>query len=261
MDSAGKSFISAKVNLTDFSAVISDVDYTLVDFDRGHRAAIGALAKIFGKQLANEMNWMFHVVLEGLRRAEDANWQERMAFQEVMSQIQQLQAPSLTIDGLKPWSRESWMILAARKLGIVLTPGQVEVGRDVYWNTLSENIVLYEDAKAFLEVIQQVGIPLVLMTSSDSICRVAEDYSVLYDPAYSEQYKRRRLKRLPLTYQALVIGDPIDKPDPRFFDKVFQAVAELGNFPMDKILVVGDSERSDLQEPRRRGCATLLVTT
>jgi len=57
----------------------------------------------------------------------------------------------------------------------------------------------------------------------------------------------------------IVIGDPIDKPDPRFFDKVFQAVAQYGSFPMEKILVIGDSERSDLQEPKRRGCATFLV--
>ena len=249
-----------KVNLADFSVVVSDIDYTLVDFGTGHRAAIEALAQIFGRQLANEVNWMFHLVLEGLRRTEDVNWQERMVFQEVLSQMHQLQAPSLTMYGLKPWSRESWLILVAKKLQIVLTPEQVEAGRDLYWNTLSENIVLYEDAKAFLEAIRQVGIPLILMTSSDSICRVADDYSVLYDPAYSEQYKMRRLERLPLSYQELVIGDPIDKPDPRFFDKVFQTVAQYENFPMEKILVIGDSERSDLQEPRRRGCRTLLVT-
>jgi FMN phosphatase YigB (HAD superfamily) len=249
-----------KVNLADFSVVVSDIDYTLVDFGTGHRAAIEGLAQIFGRHLANEVNWMFHLVLEGLRRAENVNWQERMAFQEAMSQIQQLQAPSLTLYGLKPWSRESWIILTARKLQIILTPEQVEAGRDSYWDTLSENIVLYEDAKAFLEAIRQIGTPLILMTSSDSICRVAEDYSVLYDPTYSEQYKMRRLERLPISYQELVIGDPIDKPDPRFFDKVFQAVAQYGDFPMEKILVIGDSERSDLQEPRQRGCATFLVT-
>lgn len=249
-----------KVKLADFSAVVSDIDYTLVDFDRGHRAAIKALAQIFGRHLASEVNWMFHLVLEGLRGAEDVNWQERVAFQEALSQMQQLQAQSLTTYGLKPWSRESWLILTARKLQIGLTPEQVEAGRDLYWNTLSENIVLYEDAKAFFESIKQAGIPLLLMTSSDSICRVAEDCSVLYDPVYSEQYKMRRLERLPLSYQKMVIGDPIDKPDPRFFDKVFQAVAQYGDFPMEKILVIGDSERSDLQEPRRRGCATHLVT-
>ena len=93
----------------------------------------------------------------------------------------------------------------------------------------------------------------------DSICRVAAHHTVKYDPVYSEQYKRKRLKRLPLQYQALVIGDPIDKPDPRFFDKVFQAVATFGSFPMENVLVVGDSEKSDLQEPRRRGCPTSLV--
>ena len=248
------------VNLADFSAVVSDIDYTLVDFDKGHQAAIKALAQLFGNQFADEVNRVFYLILEGLRRSEDVDWQEMPMFQEVMDQIQQLQSPSLATYGVKPWSREAWIIIVAKKLQITLTPGRVEAGRDVYWNTLSENIVLYEDAKAFLEAIQQVGIPLILMTSSDSICRIVEDYSVLYDPTYSEQYKRRRLKRLPLSYQELVIGDPIDKPDPRFFDKVFQEVAQYGNIPFGKILAIGDSERSDLQEPRRRGCGTFLVT-
>jgi FMN phosphatase YigB (HAD superfamily) len=260
MHQAGRSFISVKVNFADFSAVVSDIDYTLVDFGKGHRASIKALAQFAGRQFADEVNRMFYLVLEGLRRGENVDWNERSAFQEVISQMQRLQAPALTTYGLKPWSRESWMILVAKKLQIVLTPEQVEAGRDLYWNTVGENIALYNDAQAFLEALQQVGIPLILMTSSDSICRVAGNYAVLYDPTYSEQYKRGRLKRLPLSYQELVIGDPIDKPDPRFFDKVFQKVAQYGDFPMGKILVIGDSERSDLQEPRRRGCTTFLVT-
>lgn len=248
------------IDITDVSVVASDIDYTLVNFGRGHCVAIEALASSFGRHFADEVNKVFHLVLEGLRRAEDIDWDERYAFQEVISQMQQLQASALTTYGLKPWSRESWMILVAKKLRIVLSPEQVEAGRDVYWNTLSENIALYEDTQAFLEALQQARIPLILMTSSDSICRVAADYSVLYDPTYSEQYKMKRLERLPLSYQELVVGDPIDKPDPRFFDKVFQKVAQYGDFPMEKILVIGDSDRSDLQEPGRRGCTTFLVT-
>jgi FMN phosphatase YigB (HAD superfamily) len=249
-----------KANLADISVVVSDIDYTLVDFDKGHQAAIKALARLFGKQFVDEVSRVFYLILEGLRKSEDADWQGMPEFREVMDQLQELQSPSVATHGLKPWSRESWIIIVAKKFQIILAPDQIEEGRDVYWNTLSENLVLYEDAKSFLEAIRQVEIPLILMTSSDSICRVAEDYTVLYDPTYSEQYKMRRLERLPLSYQELVIGDPIDKPDPRFFDKVFQAVAQCGDFPMEKILVIGDSERSDLQEPGRRGCRTLLVT-
>lgn len=249
-----------KVNPAGFSVVVSDIDYTLVDFGRGHRAAIEALASIFGRHFADEVSRIFHLVLEGLRRVEDTDWEERRAFQDVMDQIKRLQAPWLETYGIKPWSREAWIIIVAQQSQMTLTPQQVEEGRDVYWQALSDNTMLYDDTREFLASLQETGIPLVLMTSSDSICRVATDYTIKYDPVYSEQYKRKRLKRLPLQYQALVIGDPIDKPDPRFFDKVFQAVAGLGNFPADNILVVGDSERSDLQEPRQRGCRTLLIT-
>jgi FMN phosphatase YigB (HAD superfamily) len=249
-----------KVSLADVCVVVSDIDYTLVDFGKGHQAAIEALASLFGRHLADEVSRIFHLVLEGLRRAEDMDWEERRAFQDVIYQIKQIQAPLLAKYGVKPWSREAWIIIAARHLQLLLTPRQVEEGRDAYWHALSDNVTLYDDIYEFLENIQEVGIPLVLMTSSDSICRVTEDHTVMYDPRYSEQYKRDRLKQLPLRYQELVIGDPIDKPDPRFFDKVFQTVAKFGNFPMGKILVIGDSERSDLQEPRYRGYMTLLVT-
>lgn len=259
--SEGRPFISMKANLAGVRVVISDIDYTLVDFGKGHLAAIEALASLFGRHLADEVSRMFHLVLEGYsRKAEDTGWEDKQAYQDVMDQIKRLQTRWLEAYGVKPWSRGAWIIIASRHLQLPLTPQQVEEGRDAYWHALGDNATLYVDTHEFLESIQGSGVPLVLMTSSDSICRVRGGLSVMYDPVYSERYKRKRLKRLPLRYQALVIGDPIDKPDPRFFDKVFQAVAGLGNFPMDKILVVGDPERSDLQEPRRRGCRTLLVT-
>jgi FMN phosphatase YigB (HAD superfamily) len=248
-----------KVNLTGFSVVVSDIDYTLVDFGKGHRAAIEALTSIFGRRFADEVSRIFRLVLEGLRRAEDTDWQERYAFQDVMDQMKRLQAPWLEAYGIKPWSREAWIIIVAQQLQITLTSQQIEQGRDVYWHALSNNAVLYDDTQEILASLQETGIPLVLMTSSDAICQVATDHTVKYDSVYSEQYKRKRLKQLPLQYQALVIGDPIDKPDPKFFDKVFQVVATFGSFPMENILVVGDSEKSDLQEPRQRGCRTFLV--
>jgi FMN phosphatase YigB (HAD superfamily) len=249
-----------KANLADICAVVSDIDYTLVDFGKGHQAAIEALAGIFGRHLANEVSKIFHLVLEGLRRTEDADWEERQAFQDVLEQIKRFQAPWLAMYGIKPWSREAWIIIAAQQLQMTLSPHLVEAGRDVYWQALSNNAALYKSAYKFLENLREARIPLILMTSSDSICRVAADYTVKYDPVYSQQYKRKRLKQLPLQYQDLVIGDPIDKPDSRFFDRVFQVVATFGNFPMENILFVGDSEKSDLQEPGRRGCRTLLAT-
>src|SRR5205807_6310864 len=97
-----------KVDLASFSVVVSDIDYTLVDFGKGHRAAIEALANIFGGHVADEVSRIFHLVLEGLRRAEDdIGWEERQAFQEVLDQIKRLQAPWLETYGVKPWSREA----------------------------------------------------------------------------------------------------------------------------------------------------------
>jgi FMN phosphatase YigB (HAD superfamily) len=247
------------IEIQRFSIIISDIDHTLVDFDQGHDAAIKTLSGLFGREFADEVNRIFHLILQGFRRAEDAQWEGRQAFLNVIDQIKQLQEPTLSTYGLKPWSREAWILIAARHLKMKLTPQQVEEGRTKYWNALSNYSHLYNDAVDFLEQIQEAKIPLILITSSDSICRVTEDCLLAYDMVISDYHKRNRLKLQPIQYQGIVVGDPIDKPDPRFFDKVFGLVAEFGNFLKEAILVIGDSERNDLKEPQLRGYPTTLI--
>lgn len=245
--------------LQSFSLIVADIDYTLIDFDKGHKEGIKALSQIFGEQFAQEVSDMFHLILEGHRRSEDEYWKKREEFNKLMARMMELQKLSLPSFGPKVWSREAWILITAEKFQKRLTPQQIENGRDAYWMALSRNLTLYEDAKSFLQLINQLELPLILMTGSDSVLKVNEDYSLVYDPNYSEEYKEKRLSALPFSYQKVAIGDPTDKPDPRYFEKLFQMVRGFGNFPPENVLVVGDSERNDLQIPQQLGYTTLLI--
>jgi len=248
-------------NLGNFSIIVSDIDYTLIDFETGHQAGIEALSQIFDEQFAKEVSQMFNLILEGHRRLENENWEKRAQLNFLIKRIMELQSPFINQYGIKVWSRETWILLTAEKLRKPVDRKQIERGRDSYWKALSQNATLYSDAKPFLELLQRMKLPLILMTGSDSILKINDNLSLKYDPTFSKQYKRNRLKALPFSYQGLVIGDPIDKPNPRFFEKLFKTVTNTLGFspPMDKILVIGDSQRNDLEIPSQLGCNTLLI--
>jgi len=254
---ARKSLTFNKNELKDVSIVISDVDYTLLDFDKGHQAGLSALAKAFGSDFSQEVDKMFNLILEGFRRPEAESWEKRSEFNYLISRVGTLRG--LSDSGLNVWSREILIILAAEKIQIHLTKEDVEAGRNAYWAAVSNEGTLYADAEIFLSLLQRLGLPLILMAGSDHILRINDNLKLTYEPIFSEEYKRKRLQILPIHAQGIVIGDPIDKPDPRFFDKLFEEVRKIGDFRMRDVLVIGDSERNDLEGPRRLGCQTLLI--
>ena len=99
------------------------------------------------------------------------------------------------------------------------------------------------------------------MTGSDARAKVTKGYSddweVLYEPEYSREKKMERLPELWRDFPGIVeIGDPIDKPEPEFYNKVF---AHTKGINYEDILVVGDSELNDLVNARERGCRTILI--
>ena len=250
--------------LTNAQVVVCDVDYTLLDVGRGHKAGIDKIAELFDRKLADEVDAMFNLVLEGHRKASEEDWKQRDAFNEAIKRMEELQSGIVKEYSLKVWSVETWILIVAEKYGRRLTGKDVEAGRDAYWNGRRGGSKVYKDARPFVAKLQELDKPLFLMTSGYSILRVGKDCSLQYDPDYSEKYKRDALADLPFSYIGMVIGDPIDKPDPRFFDKLFQEVdrktaVSFQTDRMKEILVIGDSERNDLHVPRQRGCTTLLI--
>ena len=156
------------ISLDEVDAVAADIDHTLVDFDRAHEKAIAALSEMFGARFANMVHGYFSLILEGSRRIESDIWDRRTEYESLIARIAEKQNPT-GVYGMKKWSRETWIDLANDELPLTLGSADIQAARDTYWRTLGTSAVLYPDAVDFLKRLDQQGIPLVLMTASDSV--------------------------------------------------------------------------------------------
>ncbi len=257
LDPTEMPFSESKLKL--FNLVICDIDYTLVDFEPSNQAGIRKLKEIFGEKMGEHIDNVFQIVLAGNRKREDEPWDKRDEYNSIMQRIAQLQAKTLSDPGTKVWSREAYIIISAEKARVKVDKRMVEKARDAYWQELKNNYKIFPDAEKFINFLQSSSVPLVLMTGSDAVLKVSEDLSLSYDPEFSRTYKIRRLSEVFPDIQ-IVIGDPIDKQYPEYFDELFRQISKMGYFSTEKILVVGDSDKADLMIPRQRGYPTLLVT-
>lgn len=198
-------------------------------------------------------------MIEGYRKPDSEFWNERPEFNRIIERILKLEHRFVSVSGPKLWSREVWIFLAAEKLQKRITSRIIMEASRHYWEAVNENSFFYPDAELFMNWIKKNRFPLILMTASDSVLKVEEAASFFYDSAYSEGSKRKRLARFFDSSHPIITGDPIDKPDPRFFEKVFNEVYKVSRFSMDEIMVMGDSERNDLEVPRSLGCQTILI--
>lgn len=179
----------------------------------------------------------------------------------LVDKIKALQSSFIDTYGVKVFSREAEIAIAAELVHRPIEKELIEQGRDAYWSAVGNVEALYPDAQVFIDELRKKSIPLILMSGSDSIMIVNEDCTFDYDPDMSSAYKQKRFEKLKFPFVDTVFGDPIDKPDTRFFEKVFQSVEKnLGYMvPKERILFVGDSPRNDLEVPHDRGCKTLLI--
>ncbi len=242
-----------------FDLVVCDIDYTLVDFEPANQAGIRRLKEFFGEKMGKEIDRVFQIVLEGNRKREDEPWEYREDYNSLMEKVAKLQPITSKTFGVKVWSREAYIIIAAERTGVKLDKKKVEEARDIYWEELKSNYRLFDGAKKFLDLLRRLNIPLLLMTGSDAVLNINDDLTLTYDPEFSKQYK---MKRLSAEFPNIptIVGDPIDKQYPEYFDNLFEVeVKKMGNFSPERTLVIGDSEKADLMFPRERGYPTLLA--
>ncbi len=241
------------------SVVIADIDYTLMDFAVAQQAAIDALTLKYGNEFSSTVNSIFMLINEEHQHKDSNTWNRKKDFEKIMKEIAEIEQPSFAQYGFKRWSRESWMIIASRRLDMNFTKIDVEECRDTYWKAHANNSHLYKDAAIFLEELKDRNIPLILMTSGDSVMKVNDNLRLTYDPNFSETYKMRRISILPLKYSSIIFGETVDKPDPKFFELVYSDLNKLGSFDKNSVLFIGDSPKSDLMVPEKDGYSTLLI--
>ena len=109
-----------------------------------------------------------------------------------------------------------------------------------------------------LKAINKYGHKLIIMTGSDHILNVNKDFELSYDPKISFRSKLERLKNTQIRFDGVIIGDPDNKPDASFFNKVEKEIKRFGD-NQEKVIFIGDSYINDLYEPEKRGYKCFLI--
>lgn len=234
--------------------VFSDIDYTVFDFDVGNKKGNEKLNDCYPK-LGDEVGKIFDLILRAKRGLDNLSNDEQIEYKKIIEEVDEIQSKIIPIYGHKYWSRETMIMIAAKKLGLNFKADEVTKLRKVYWKALADAWNLYDDAIPFLNKIKKEKIEIIWVTGSDSILKIKmalEKIEINYDPEYSCKEKTKRLKKLLKKYPGeLVIGDPVDKP--LIWQKLFKEIN------IEKTLVVGDSYGTDLKPAEELGIKTILI--
>jgi FMN phosphatase YigB (HAD superfamily) len=229
-----------------------DIDYTLLDFEPAHRQAIALLGQRHGERFAGEFIKIFQIILEG-KRVKGNEWQTvpggKSAFDDILHQIQ-----ALTQDD-KPfmWSRELHAWLAGQRVEQPLTSSQCLEVAEQYWSGIMAFGQLYHDVPDLITELNRRAIRYHLFTSSDFRLQWVNG-KWKYDPGYSTDKKMERvvhLQQLGINPASIMIGDPIDKPEILFYEKMLEQASHASGQAIqpEHCVVVGDSYAGDVQVP------------
>lgn len=247
--------------LDNYKAVVSDLDYTLTLFD--HKSGMQKVAQEHGEAVALFMNNVFDVCMQG-GRENLSTWDRAEEYRNLLQDLSVVQ--KLSKEDVRKWCRVSWVILANEKLDLHLSWQDIENIRDTYWSAIHEGGVLYSGARKFVELLDSLHIPLIIMTSSDSVFRIDDD-AIIYDPDFAREYKMRRMvERIKFVAgdknqkRDIIIGDPVDKPSKAFTEIIEELLRKkIGDYSPSEVLVMGDSPRTDLEPFAQHGYTTLHV--
>ena len=216
-----------------------DIDYTVLDFESGHKAGIEAISNKLGYQIGNEVSRIFYKIL----RTKSGNLEPDDEYQNIIDSA-----------GGRIWSRERMILAAAKNLDIYLEPNMVIGGSDEYWHHLGLSSGIYHDAISLLDSAVAGSKSIVWVTDSDHHLRYDFQLSkYAYDPIVSRTKKVERLKILNIKYPGeLFIGDPVGKPE--MWKEVFSRVS----FNIERTVAIGDGI-NDVVPLIERGGRGLLV--
>jgi FMN phosphatase YigB (HAD superfamily) len=190
----------------------------------------------------------------------EEQWQnipgEHAAYDQFLRRIEKMQQPILAQYGcIKKWSREVFLAIIAEDLGMDIKADQIEAAIHAFWNRLTQHVEIIASSRALLETIQAHRRPIYIATSSDGRLQMQSNGQFIYDPVYSRQLKRKRIEALRsrgLFFSDVYIGDPEDKPQPVFFEKMLSLAEKNLSVSIDtrNCIMVGDSLNGDIRTPR-----------
>jgi FMN phosphatase YigB (HAD superfamily) len=241
-----------------FSAIFFDVDDVMLDMDRiahlGVEAVLEPLAAELGEARAlavrASLGEGYATLIRQLRSGGKTELPEYAALKAKIAHWQR----GVTEAGyeLKMFSRHSLLAIALEQHGHRVTEALVNAALDRYWQVLTGATEMFADARAVIARLRAEGTPFLLATNSDGFLLFDEAAQTFrYDPADAVKKKLARLAALRavgIEDAQITVGDPIGKPDPRFYQRV---VADFERFyggkpDLSRALAVGDSLNSDV---------------
>ncbi|WP_256791959.1 hypothetical protein [Terrabacter sp. Ter38] len=240
---------------------VSDVDDTLVDTKAMHSKAAEAMAPALNSTLGvsktQHVLHCFRATFDALLDAhqESHDSEDATDYTALEERVEDCQISIRRRWGAtKRFSREVLIWIAGQDCGLALTADQVGSATDAYWAEMTARPQVFADApELFTLVRENSGLWPLLMTSSDARFHLGLDGQFEYDVARSLAFKEARIAKLNdfgISHGGLFVGDPVDKPDPEYFARLFTHVDSLQR-PKSKRLTVflGDSYRSDIEVP------------
>jgi len=256
---------------------LADVDDTLTDTARMHSAASRSIVDVLVPTIA-----VSHA--QAISQRLDEIFQIMITFHQSASQTDCAQAPELrTLHDdfqrrisayqaeieeqwgvIRRFSREVLLKLAGEDCGVDLTSAHIDRCIDHYWAYIMKHADCFSDAVRLTETLERIGSPLYLITSSDGRMTLEDNGQFSYDPDFSRRDKAARMEHLRakgIRYRKVFIGDPVDKPAPEFFRLAYAGIEHdlQRRLEPQKVIIVGDSYRSDLQTPVTERTAALGI--
>jgi FMN phosphatase YigB (HAD superfamily) len=117
------------------------------------------------------------------------------------------------------WSRELWLKYLSDKYKLCLDKRIITLIKE-FWEAVALASPLYPQVVSYLKNAGIHGIFIITGSDQDLLFR---NGSIIYDPAYAEKMKIRRLRLQGLTMlprKNIITGDPYDKPSLGFWKKV-----------------------------------------
>jgi len=255
------------------SVWFSDIDDTLISTaaltQEGSVGIREVFTKHFGDEIAakiqNNFNTIFNLLMVGHQMHSQENSDKQKDYDAILAKVQAYQIEIKSQFGsIRKWSREVFIKIACDQEGLAVDPETIYEAADYYWLRLSEKTVLLPGVLELFAQIKKHNRPLFLITGSDARLKLKANGQFVYDPAYSESFKRQRVQLLRekgLEFNTVSIGDPEDKPHLDFFQKGVKSAEENLDQPIDlsKAIMIGDSYAADMQVPKEQMGFGLVV--
>ncbi len=248
----------SNIYLSDVEFVIFDVDNVIIDTvgaaQKAQLALGEALKNFMDPQSARRVKSQFISNYNTL--AAQANAGVGVVVEKFESLLQCIETWQRGVlhDGweLKLWSREVLLAIALEQEDLPVTKEWIDGCLQPYWAALTRESRIRADAIDAVRRCRQAGIAIHLATASDGFLDFNEtEQTFIYHPPTAVQRKLDRLKilqKLDLEDSDVSVGDPIGKPDERFFRQVLLDFEhKLGrNIDLGRTMAVGDNVSDDV---------------